>query len=361
MKKSKEDKRYRNLLRMAKSSGIDMSKNTLTMEEFENFLVNHYDSHIASSEKRIDFLARSLRLSTQEIDDYKEKLKASEVANIHSSKLAAVGDMAANISHEINNPMTTISMYSQLVEMELETLLDHLVKKDGVLKIEDEATLLEDIVDFSEQTKSNLDTINKTVKRVQDIILSLKRISNGSSDLEEMEIEQECLISAINESCLFSFEQLKNLRIKFNFLYDKEEDYTAHIPKVEFSNVLINLLTNAKQEVEKYDDPKERFINIELSQDDDFFYVIMENGGKPIPEDISLKIFEPYFSTKDVGVGTGIGLNLSRKIMHLIEGDLTLEQRDKEGSIGVKEHPRFVIKIKKLKGNFIDIDNKKAA
>lgn len=283
-------------------------------EEIENDprlleLLNKVSYNFDQYKKKIKTLENALRISNREIKIYRKQSDEAQLSSLHNSRLAAVGEMAANISHEINNPLAII---------------------------QGSVDVIETCVEPNSPVMKHLDTISKTVQRVSKIVTALKRISHDKNNFSESSKENLCdivdgVISIISES-------LKKCQIRLELDYPQTESCTV-IPQVEFSQVLANLLTNAKQAIENLP-IEDKWIKISLVENESSFLMKIDNGGPAIPESIHQKIFDPFFTTKPVGKGTGIGLNISRKIMQQMKGDISL---DKD-----KNYPSFVLTIPKV-------------
>jgi C4-dicarboxylate-specific signal transduction histidine kinase len=168
------------------------------------------------------------------------------------------------------------------------------------------------------------------MKQISD---SLKLISNDKNDFKKVSVN---LNDVINESALLYTEQLKNKQIRFEVV-SSENPITMDMATVEFSQVMINLLSNAKHAVEELVEADQRFISIKVQKNKDLVWVEVENGGPQIPVEVQEKIFDSFFTTKPVGVGTGLGLSISVRIVSKLGGTLYL---DKEA-----DRPKFVIKL----------------
>lgn len=235
--------------------------------------------------------------------------------------MAEVGSMASNISHEINNPLAVINGSNEIIQFYLKKL-----KNSNKILTNEDYTFLE----------NQIDTISKTTKKMGQIINGLKRVCHSSSN--NTELTEEDLILLIEESFAFGMESLKKSRITLSF--DKDVTTSkALINSVELSQVIVNLLTNAKQALEKLDDSYRKSIHIELIENDPIFQIKITNSGPKIPDEIKGKIFNNYFTTKKVGEGSGIGLYISKRLIESMGGKLYLN----EDFIS----PQFIIEIPK--------------
>lgn len=238
----------------------------------------------------------------------KEKEEAIHAAN-QSSNLASLGEMAGGIAHEINNPLMIITGSAMVI--------DKLISKQ-VSSVE------------SEKIKKHIETINKTTKRAANIIKGLKNLArDGINDEKE-----DVTIASVLED-IMSFMENKMAHSNIKFSYEKDTpmfNKTFSLYRVQFSQVLLNLITNSYYAV---DELEEKWINVEMEEKGNQYIIRVTDSGKGIPKEHQDKIFTPFFTTKPVGKGTGLGLPLCHNIMKTSGGDLYLD----------KDHPNtsFVI------------------
>lgn len=278
-------------------------------ENEESFL-EKIDNYCQEQENRTKIVTNSLYQSSKEISEYIAELEEKTLRLTHSNKMSTIGEMSSSLSHEINNPLFVILSNSEIIEFLIEN--QDFKNKEKVL--------------------AALNNISATVEKIKKITFSLKNLSNEKSDFS---YQENNLKEVITEACSFSLESLKNKKIATTFnLFD----YPINIPTVEFSQVLINLITNAKHAVEELS-CEDKYISISMKDCPSSILIIFENGGPKIPKEIEDKIFDSFFTTKPVGKGTGLGLSISRKIIEKMGGSLTLDS-----ACG---HPRFCIELKK--------------
>lgn len=258
----------------------------------------------------IDFLLLGLFLSMSRSNKRAAKI-AQKLANEaqlqrksaeQASKLASLGEMAGGIAHEINNPLSVILTYSNMMG-ELDKV-GHLADSPDLLR---EATV----------------KIDKSVKRITVITDGLRTFSrDGTQDAFKLENLKEIVQDTIE----FAQEGLRTKGINLEF---KSPPFVSiKCQKVQLSQVLINLINNAKHEAQKSD---EKLISIIVSTDHKkkVAKVSITNSGAPISEEISEKLFQPFFTTKEPGEGTGLGLSISKTIIDAHNGDLYLDKEAK--------------------------------
>ena len=252
------------------------------------------------------------------------KLDETTKRLMQAEKLASLGEMAAGVAHEINNPVGYVSS-------NLTTLQKYLTVYEEVLDAPaaDEASMaaLKKKVNFAYIRSDVRNLVNETqegVERVKTIIKDLKDYArtNTSSNFIPSDIHVG-LKSTLN----IANNQLKNrAQIKLEL---------GDLPLVEcapsqINQVLLNLLVNAAQAIP---DGKEGVITVRTHSDGSVVSIEVEDNGLGMSNDIANKVFDPFFTTKDPGKGTGLGLSVSQKIIQDHAGSLTVVSSVGMGSI----------------------------
>lgn len=226
--------------------------------------------------------------------ELEQQLKEEKIKNFQSAKLASLGEMAAGIAHEINNPLT-ISL--------------------GKLKI------LKKLLPTASDSKitSQIESLEEANKRIADIVYSMRNLSRVK---DEAEFED-----------FYSLEVDKIINpIIFNKFKVNDIDYQIDIPqelmradKGEIAQVAVNLLQNAVDAIEQAD---EKWIRVTGQIEQSFMVIRVMDSGPSISLAEQEKLFEPFYTTKEIGKGTGLGLSLSKSIMQRNKGDLFFEGKD---------------------------------
>lgn len=227
----------------------------------------------------------------------------------NNAKLISLGEMAAGIAHEINNPLTIISSSNQIIKM--------MIKKNSI--------------DQSKLEKLTHRT-SETVDKMKNIINSLKNLSRDS--LNE-ELEEISLSNILKDIKSISENKFKNNDIDLKF-QDFDNDLKIKCKPVQLSQVLVNLLNNSFDEIQNHD---VKWVKVNVEQKYDSIQIIVTDSGKGIPKKIRNKIFQPFFTTKKVGEGTGLGLSLSKSLIEKQGGIFRLDEKNKNTS--------FIIELKK--------------
>ncbi|MBT3980248.1 MAG: sensor histidine kinase [Bacteriovoracaceae bacterium] len=259
-----------------------------------------------SMAKKLTKIQNKLINSNVELYDKSELLqeKINELQKtkkqlIQTSKLKALGEMAGGVAHEINNPLTIILATIQLMKKEL---CQNKFNKDKFFK--------------------RIETAEQVTKRIADITNGLRVISRDDSDKE---LADECMSCILIDTLPFCKARFENSGI--DLLIDFDNPYLKtkiKCLKVHISQVLLNLLNNAFDELEKKELPEKKWVEIECDEEEvgEIKYLIVKviDSGAGIPPGSQEKLFDPFFTTKEAGKGTGIGLSISKAIVENHQG-----------------------------------------
>jgi signal transduction histidine kinase len=304
LKEINEDKEYGILFLIIASFGTLMT-----------FFI--YQSIKRSDEKKISDLNHSLELKVKELNEFNQTLhdkvrveikKQREKENllIQQSKLAALGEMIGNIAHQWRQPISAVSAIMMNIKW---TAISNGVEKEFLDERIEEAN---EQLNFMSQTIDDFRNFFKPDKEKEYFDLH-----------KEVERAYHLLEAVL---------QYNNIEMNIN---TSNKVLTYGYPN-EFSQVVFNIISNAKDVLieREIEDPK---IEIKIYQDNELIYCEISDNGGGIEEKYLGKIFEPYFTTKDIN-GTGIGLYISKQIIHKhMKGALTAEN--------TSEGAKFIIKI----------------
>lgn len=221
-----------------------------------------------------------------------------EAGLIQSEKMASIGQLAANVAHEINNPLAAIIANSQL--------------------------LLRDLAGADEDTIDSLKLIENAGVRAAKIVGEL--LESARKEKKE-EYEELSLNETITDAISMVNFEIKNCGIKIKL--DLEEDMPlifAH--RTVIKGVWINLLTNALGAVET----NKGVISISTRYEKQEYHVVFSDNGKGILPEFQDQIFRPFFTTKGIGSGTGLGLYVSMQVIKEHHGDIHFELKPGKGT-----------------------------
>ncbi len=271
-----------------------------------------------------------LQMQTNKVEQALQDLKATQSQLIHSEKMASLGELTAGIAHEIQNPLNFVNNFSEVSRELLQEMVEELKMGNN----EEAFEIAEDIV-------QNLDKITHHGKRADGIVKGMLQHSRRSNAVKELvDINALC-----DEYFRLSYHGLRAKDKTFNATMvtdlDPNIEKISIIPQ-DMGRVILNLLTNAfyattersKLEGEKAEaEPKYvPTVTLRTKKLKDKIEIRVEDNGIGIPKLLVEKIFQPFFTTKPTGQGTGLGLSLSYDIVKEHGGEFKVESKESEGT-----------------------------
>lgn len=258
-------------------------------------------------------------------------LKLTQSQLIQSEKMASLGELTAGIAHEIQNPLNFVNNFSEVSSELVKEMVDEVDKGNT----EEVKAIAHDVV-------QNLEKINHHGKRAADIVKGMLQHSRSSSGTKE-----PTDINALADEYLrLAYHGLRAKDKSFNA--ELKTDFDTTIGKIniipqDIGRVILNLITNAfyavneksKQGISGY----EPTVEVSTKKLGDRVEVKVTDNGNGIPEHLKEKIFQPFFTTKPTGQGTGLGLSLSYDIVKAHGGELKVDTKEGEGSEFIVQLP----------------------
>lgn len=229
------------------------------------------------------------------INTQSERDKAQNMV-LQNNKLASIGQMAAGIGHEINNPLNNILSYS--------TLISRTVAKNAA---DMDTKLLTNL-------QRDIDSLRNETLRASEII---KGILNFARQMPP-QLESFSVKDWLEKSVSLVQQTAKSKHIEINLNYDGDDVFEGD--QGQLQQVVINLLINSIQASEN-----DSVINIDVECNEEQLKVIIQDQGSGISEDDLNNIYDPFFSTKEEGEGTGLGLSISLGIIESHQGSLSIK------------------------------------
>ena len=274
--------------------------------------------------KRKQKVNLQLRQQKKEIQDSLTKLKETQNLLIQSEKMASLGELTAGIAHEIQNPLNFVNNFSD-VNKELLTELKDEIKKGNI----DEVNVIADDV------ISNEEKINHHGKRADAIVKGMLQHSRNSSGKKEL-TDINALCDEYLRLAYHGFRAKdKSFNAKYETHFDNGIDKINVVPQ-EMGRVILNLINNAFYAVSERkklnQDGYETVVSVSTKKLEDKIEVRVKDNGTGIPQKVLDKIFQPFFTTKPTGQGTGLGLSLAYDIVKAHGGELKVETKEGDGS-----------------------------
>ena len=255
---------------------------------------------------------QKLRVANDELEKAHRELKESTTQLMQAEKLNALGELTASVTHELNQPLTGITIISQSLLEDIENnKLEEEELRDEMKAIVDEASKMAEIIDHMGIYSRNTEDVHEEMIDINTVLEGPFKLLNQQLKIHKIEI-------------------LKEL--------------TPDLPvvvgdQIRLGQVFMNLITNARHAVDSCGRENKR-IEIRsyktdshgLAPDNPALVVEVKDNGEGIPEDIREKIFDSFFTTKESGKGTGLGLSVSSKIIEEHKGRIEMESQVGEGT-----------------------------
>ncbi|RDE18172.1 histidine kinase [Motiliproteus coralliicola] len=267
-----------------------------------------------------------LKQDKEQLEDLYEQLKQAQMQLIESEKMASIGQLAAGVAHEINNPMTYIianivamqeycTDLLKLIEQQQQLIEDsRQADNQALLEELDFAFIRDDIPVLIQQSLDGADRVKQIVQGLRDF-----------SHTGQQEWERSDLREGLDSTLKVANNEIKH---KAEVVREYQDIPTIDCLPSQLNQVFLNLLVNAAHAI-----PEQGTITVRtLREDDDHVRIEISDNGKGIaPENLS-NIFEPFFTTKAVGEGTGLGLALSYSIIKSHNGKILVDSTPGKGT-----------------------------
>lgn len=290
---------------------------------------------------RLEALEDTVRARTRELEEQKrgleqtvEQLKQAQLQLLQADKLASIGQLAAGVAHEVNNPIGFISSnlnslreyvgdikrvlaaYEDVVQAFIESDSCPAAKIDDVQRIRDDVDIAYITSDIDKLVAESIEGAN----RVRQIVADLRDFSHvDNPDVTEANIN-ELLDKTVNVAW-------NELKYKADVVREYGDIRTIPCYGGKLAQVFLNLLLNAAQAIEEHGT-----ITIRTGEEADMIWIEVSDTGQGIPAEHLDRIFDPFFTTKDVGAGTGLGLHLAYSIVAAHGGQISATSRVGQGT-----------------------------
>jgi signal transduction histidine kinase len=290
--------------------------------EAQKKIVEESKNEIDRNLLELDKQKKLIELTNSELNEAMTDLKETQSQLIQSEKMASLGELTAGIAHEIQNPLNFVNNFSELNAELIAEMKDEL-----------KAGNYETAISIANDISENENKINHHGKRADAIVKGMLQHSRSSTGQKE-----PTDINALADEYLrLAYHGLRAANKSFNA--SMKTDYDNSIGKVniisqDIGRVILNLITNAfyvvtekkKEQIKGY----EPTVSVSTRKIDGKIEVRVKDNGNGIPQKVMDKIFQPFFTTKPTGQGTGLGLSLSYDIVKAHGGELKVNTKEGE-------------------------------
>ena len=281
-----------------------------------------------------------IRKKNSELENALRQLRETQAQMLQTEKMASIGQLAAGVAHEINNPtgyvssnLKTLSNYQESInalmdlyqalkaDLRQETantdakreVLDQLEKIDAIEKSIDFDFLRSDIMALIGESREG-------TERIKKIVLDLKEFAHPGQEQKKPTDINRGLESTLNVV-------LNEFKYKARVVKDFGELPAVSCHPQQLNQVFMNILLNAAQAIEDNGE-----VRIQTRQNNQNIEIVIQDNGHGIETENLSRVFDPFFTTKDVGEGTGLGMNIAYNIVKKHDGSIDVESRQGEGT-----------------------------
>ena len=266
---------------------------------------NKEGNFVEEDAKILIILANHMAVAMENAELYRnlqekmEELRKTQEQLIQSAKLAAIGELASNVAHEINNPLTSIIGFTELARED----------------------------DDKEMIRNSLDIIEKEALRAREIVKQLL----GFARKKPLQLAEIKINDVLKDVVILSSSQARMSKVKISEGYEQVPITIGDVDQLK--QVFLNIMTNAVHAM-----PHGGVLTIKTSMVGDYIFVSIADTGQGIPQELRQRIFEPFFSTKKDS-GTGLGLSISYRIIQDHGGRIDVESEEGKGTTFVVRLP----------------------
>ncbi len=291
----------------------------ISISLFRNNLIKQKANRLLQVQKEEIYAQR------EKVESAFDQLKSAQAQLIQSEKMASLGELTAGIAHEIKNPLNFVTNFSEVCTELIDEMKEELAGGNQKVAIE-----------IADDIKTNLEKINLHGRRADSIVQGmLEHSKRGSGQKQETNINAlaDEFLRLTNQSFL---AKDKDFRVELQTNLDPNLPNISVVPQ-DIGKVLLNLYSNAFYALSNSDVRKKNLefiprITVSTKNLGNKIQVSVQDNGPGIPDSIKDKIFQPFFTTKPTGQGTGLGLSLSYDIVKAHGGELKVKTKMNEGS-----------------------------
>ncbi len=284
--------------------------------EGDAWRINEFEKKTAELQKLVDQRTEDLKQSL-------ENLKATQSQLIHAEKMASLGELTAGIAHEIQNPLNFVNNFSDVNTELLDELITAAEKGD-----------LQEVADLAKDIKANEAKITHHGQRADHIVKSMLQHSRSTEGKKEL----TDLNQLADEYLRLAYHGMRAKDKSFNAILKTKFDKNItpiQINPQDIGRVLLNIISNAFHAVyekQKNNSAYTPAVSIQTQKTAMGVEIAVSDNGYGIPKEMQEKIFQPFFTTKPTGQGTGLGLSLSYDIVKAHKGAIKVDSTPSSGS-----------------------------
>jgi two-component system, NtrC family, sensor kinase len=253
-----------------------------------------------------------------------QNLTSAQAQLIQSEKMASLGELTAGIAHEIQNPLNFVNNFSEVNTELIDEMQQELKTGNN-----------NEAIAISNNIKENQEKISHHGKRADSIVKGMLQHSRHSSGVKEL----TDINKLADEYLRLAYHGLRAKDKSFNATMKTDYDHTIgsiNIIPQDVGRAVLNLITNAffavTEKKKQLGDNYEPTVSVSTKKTGDKVLIVVKDNGNGIPQKVLDKIFQPFFTTKPTGQGTGLGLSLSYDIVKAHGGELRVETKEGEGA-----------------------------
>jgi C4-dicarboxylate-specific signal transduction histidine kinase len=273
----------------------DVPRHPMPSRELE-----HLRDAFADMVERLRAASQALAAQMEEERQMRHEVESLQRQVIRQERLAAIGVLLSGIAHELNNPLQTIAGFSEILQRD---------------------------PDLTPQARSDLALIKKESARASAIIRNLSRFSRQQGSTPTVVLPTDVVASVV---------ELRQRRLQEQSIRLELDEAATHPTLVVFTElqqVLMNFLVNAEQSLGAVGGDRDRRILIRTRDTDQGVRLEVEDTGPGVPAEHESKLFQPFFTTKPIGEGTGLGLSVSYGIVRSFGGTIGYRRGDLGGAL----------------------------
>lgn len=273
--------------------------------------VHFSNERLERSRKAMIHIMGSLRETTEQVQHREQELREKQEQLVQAGKLATLGELTTGVAHELNNPLNNIGLF-------LGNIMDHV-----------EANQVN-----PERILRDLRSAMQQVRKATTIITHLRTFGRAAP----VSRQTLSINDVIRQAVSLVQEQLRLHQVEVQLNLATTDPHVSGSP-IQLEQVFINLFTNARDAVAK---TPLKHILVQSTVVDHVVNIVVADTGPGIPPGMEQRIFDPFFSTKDVGAGTGLGLSITYGILKDHQGSISVQSRPGEGATFIVQLPQIV-------------------